>query len=169
MKNLLKLLAIVLLLSSGSGDLYACPEGTDWISTSVLSTLLSGNPLLEVTSESSELKVRSNGRINLSATATLQSNAGGGVTMTGEADLKATGRYALTTSGNKRFIKITNISADQFTTKLYINGELATQQDYHDLVFAADRTIQYKCLRSGGMQLIQSVSGERRVLEFSRN
>ncbi len=163
-KNILSLALIMIGLNSGA--VWACPIGTDWLSTSVLSTLLSGNPTLEVTAESTELKIRRNGKINLSATANIQSNSGGSVTMTGDAVIKAKGRYTLEVRNNKRFIKITEISADMFTTRLFINGELAAENEYPGLIFSSDRSIRYRCTTEG-LQLIQTVNGTRRELDFS--
>lgn len=140
-----------------------CPQGSHWVSSAVLSDLLGVNPALQVNSESAELSIGPR-LFNLSSSAEIQSTVSGAVTMTGDAVLKAKGRYRLTTRRSKHFIKITAVQADLFTTRLFINGELASTNDYRD-VFFGDREIEYRC-RRGKLTLIQQVGSHSRILKF---
>jgi hypothetical protein len=164
-KNTFTYIVTLAIFFTNISNVLACPVGTNWVSTSILRTLLADSPALEVTFESTELKINSNGRINLSAEGNIQSITGD-ITMTGEAVLKARGRYILTSRGNRNFIKITSVRSDIFTTRLFINGVLASENDYTD-VFFGDREIQYRCI-GNSIRLIENVDGERRVLRFNR-
>lgn len=166
-KKILVLFVLTSILAT-QNQASACPQGTEWISNSVLSSLLQGNPALRVTSENSKIKIKTNGAINLSGNAVIQSTIGGPVTMGGDAVLSAKGRYTLVTRGNKKLIKITRVTADEFTTRMYIEGELASENNYTDMIFASDKTIEYKCLPSGRINLIQKVGGNKRVLKFRK-
>ena len=159
-KSLFLILSVIPL--SGEST-FACPGGT-YRSSSYLSALIAGNPLLQVTSDSTELRL-SNGSITLSSIADLYAD-GNGVPFTGNGELKARGRYQLVTRNRKRFIKINSVSADIFTAKLNINGEEASRNDYRNLVFS-DRMIEYRC--SGNrLFLIIDVGRASTTFTFSR-
>ena len=139
----------------------ACPNGK-YRSSSYLTALLAGNPLLQVSSESIELTLR-NGSIGISGTADLYAD-GGGLPFTGTGELKARGRYALEARRGRKFIAINSVSADIFRTVMYINGEEASRQDYRSLVFG-DRSIEYRC-RTGHLFLIATVNGTAITFTF---
>lgn len=163
-KHLRSLAFILIFLSPLSSFASPCNLNQNWISTTLLSTLLAGNPSLVVDSESAELRLR-NGAISLAAQATLFAPNTGGITFTGTGDLKARGRFTVVSRGRQSFIRINSISADIFKTKLFVNGELASEQNYESLVFG-DSEIAFRCA-SNRLQLTQDIEGVRRVLTFS--
>lgn len=159
---LLRFISILLLTGFLTTPAFAaCPNGK-YQSSNYLATLLEGNPLLQVSSESTEITLR-NGSISLAATADLYAD-GNGIPFTGTGELKARGRYLLEARRGRKFIKINSVSADIFRTVMYINGVEASRQNYRSLVFG-DRSIEYRC-RSGKLSLIATVGGTVKTFTF---
>jgi hypothetical protein len=142
-----------------------CNLNGTYLSTSLLSTLLTGNPSLSITSESTEITLR-NGNITVSSEAVIGSPRGGSVSFTGDGILKGRAQYRVLSRGRRNFLAIRNIQRDLFTTRTFVNGELTSERDLRGIAFG-DREIQFRC-RGSQLDLFYDVSGRARQVSYTR-
>lgn len=149
-----------------SNQVLAAPcrlEGS-YTSTTLLATLLAGNPALTIRSESTTLQL-SRGAITVAADASLESSSGG-IVFSGDGALRGSARYRVVTRGRRSFLVLSNIRRDVFTVRTYVNGVLSSERELSGVVFG-DREVQFRC-RGSQLELNYDVSGSVRQVTYTR-